>query len=45
MAYEQSEDLTNKIKTEDPELYNAINKYIDDLRDTAQGDYDFVFNF
>ena len=45
MAYKQSEDLTNKIKTEDPELYNAINKYIDDLRDTAQGDYDFVVKF
>ena len=45
MAYEHSQDLKNKIKDQDPDLYSAINKYIDDLKNEAQGDYDFVVKF
>lgn len=45
MAYEQTKDLKSKIKAEDPELYKAINKYIDDLKKEAKGDYNFVVKF
>lgn len=40
-----SEDLANKINSEDPTMMADINKYIDDLKNEAQGDYDFVVKF
>lgn len=40
-----SEDLTKKIQAEDPQLLADINKYIDDLKNEAQGDFNFITKF
>jgi hypothetical protein len=40
-----TEDLKEKVKSEDRGLYDKINKYIDDLKEEAQGDFAFVTKF
>jgi hypothetical protein len=40
-----SEDLAKKVGSEDPQMMADINKYIDDLKNSAQGNYDFIVKF
>ena len=35
----------DRLKDQDSELFDEINEYIDELKDHAQGDFDFVVKF